>query len=39
VNGFVAARRPTRALRQEIIVIDVADENVSWDLLLLEMAL
>jgi len=38
VNGFVAARRPTRALRQEIIVIDISNKNMSGDLLLLEMA-
>jgi hypothetical protein len=34
----MAAGRPTRALLQEIRVIDVSDENVSGYFLLLEMA-
>ena len=39
VNSFVAARRPTRALRQEGGMIDVSDENEPRELLLLKMAL
>ena len=35
---FMAARGPTRALLQEIRVVDVSNENVSLYFLLLEMA-
>lgn len=35
---FMAAGGPTRALLQEIRVVDVSDENVSLYFLLLEMA-
>jgi len=36
---FMAASGPTRALLQEIRVVDVPDENVPGYFLLLEMAL
>ena len=39
VRFFMAASRPTRALLQEVRVIDVSNENVSGYFLLLEMAL
>ena len=35
---FMAASGPTRALLQEIRVVDVPDENVPGDFLLLEVA-
>src|SRR5438876_10725045 len=37
VRFFMAARRPTRSLLQEVRVIDVSNENVPWYFLLLEM--
>ena len=36
VNSFVAARRPTRALRQEERRIGVSEEKEARDLLLME---
>src|SRR6266536_6725175 len=39
VNGFVTARRPTRALRQEVGVIGVSDKYSAGLCLLLEVAL
>jgi len=35
---FVAAGGPTRALLQEVRMVDVSDENVAGRFLLLEMA-
>src|SRR6266536_1624387 len=38
VRFFMAARRPTRSLLQEVRVIDVSNKNVPGHFLLLEMA-